>query len=156
MTAIDLTEKIDDVRDRYGMRYWASDEARQEMIALWANPSCNDCGVFENRETIRIRLDGTHWHGEIDIAVAPNGWHAISISWWYGLGGGGSAPSVWNPVAYTTREEAVAAGISNLIEKFEGVRDCKGSAPQNQSALANRMIQALKDHLSQARQLTLF
>ena len=33
MTTIDLTEKIDSLRDRYGDRYWASDEAMQDMIA---------------------------------------------------------------------------------------------------------------------------
>ncbi len=156
MTAFDLTDKLDDIRDRYGLRYWASGEAQQEMIALWGNPPCNDCGVFESRETIRVKLDGTHWYGEIDIAVAPNGWHAIAISWWYGMGGGGSTPSVWNPVAYTAREEAFAAGISKLIATFEGVRDCKGYVPQNQSALAQRMIETLKAWLSQSRQLSLF
>jgi hypothetical protein len=36
------------------------------------------------------------------------------------------------------------------------VRDWKDSAPQNQSALAERMIETLKDRLSQVRQLTLF
>jgi hypothetical protein len=156
MTAIDLTEKLDDIRDRFGPRYWASDEAQQEMIALWDNPPCNDCGVFESRETIRIKLDGTRWYGEIDIAVAPSGWHAISISWWYGLGGGGSAPSVWNRFAYTSHDEAVAAGINQLVAKFEGIRDMKGWTPENHPALAQRMIDALKDHLSQARQMTLF
>jgi len=59
-------------------------------------------------------------------------------------------PEYWNS------DEAFSAGIHLLIAKFEGVRDCKGSAPQNQSALAQRMIETLKEHLSQARQLSLF
>jgi hypothetical protein len=36
------------------------------------------------------------------------------------------------------------------------VRDCKGYAPQNQSAIAERMIETLKAYLSQSRQLSLF
>ena len=36
------------------------------------------------------------------------------------------------------------------------VRDCKGHAPQNQSALAQRMIETLKAYLSHSRQLSLF
>jgi hypothetical protein len=157
MTVIDLTDKIDDIRGRYGLRYWASDEAQQEMIALWGNPPCNDCGVFERDETIRIQLEGhKSWYGELRIAVAPNGWHAVSTTYWYGQGGGGSAPSVWNRTAYTTRDEAVASGINNLIATFEGIRDWKGYAPQNQSALAQRMIETLKAHLSQSRQFSLF
>jgi hypothetical protein len=156
MTVIDLTGQIDDICSRYE-KYWLSDEARRELQALWGSPDCNDCDVFERDETIRIDLDGTHWYGEVRLAVAPNGWHAVSTSHGYGQGGGGSSPSVWNRVAYTTRDEAVAAGINKLIATFEGIRDCKeGHAPQNQSALLERMIETLKACLSQSRQLSLF
>jgi hypothetical protein len=155
MTVIDLSEQIDEICARY-QKYWLSGEAQSELLALWGSPDCNDCGVFERDETIRIDLDGANWHGEVRLAAAPNGWHALSMSYWYGQGGGGSSPSVWNRTAYTTRDEAVAAGINELIAKFEGVRDSTGSAPQNQSALAQRMIETLKAHLAQSRQLSLF
>lgn len=156
MTVIDLTDRLDDVRSRYP-RYWNSDEAVSELRGLWGGADCNDCGVFERDETIRIQLDAQRsWYGEVRIAIAPNGWHAIATSYWYGQGGGGSAPSVWNCTAYTTRDEAVTAGVHKLIAIFEGVRDCKGWTPQNQSEIAQRMIETLKDRLSQARQLTLF
>jgi hypothetical protein len=156
MTVIDLSEQIDDICDRYP-EYWHSDEAQREVQALWGGADCNDCGVFERDETIRVDLDcQKSWYGELHIAVAPNGWHAIATSHWYGQGGGGSAPSVWNRTAYTTRDEAVAAGIDILIATFQGVRDWKGWAPSNQSALAQRMIETLKAYLSQSRQLTLF
>ena len=96
MTVIDLTEKIDDIRDRYGLRYWASDEALRQLQALWGGADCNDCGVFERDETIRIELDGQRsWYGEVRIAVAPNGWHAMATCWWSAQSGGGAAPSVW-------------------------------------------------------------
>ena len=156
MTVIDLSEQIDDICSRYE-EHWHSDEARCELQTLWGGAECNDCGVFERDETIRVDLDGQKsWYGEVRIAVAPNGWHAIATSYWYGQGGGGSAPSVWSRTAYTTRDEAVAAGIAKLIVIFEGVRDCKGWAPANQSSLAERMIETLKDYLSQSRQLSLF
>jgi len=155
MTVIDLSGQIADLCARYP-QYWLADEAQRELQALWGGANCNDCGVFERDETVRIDLDGTHWYGEIRIAVAPNGWHAISTSYWYGQGGGGSSPSVWNRTAYTARDEAIAAGIDKLIVTFQGVRDWKGSAPSNQSALAERMIETLKVYLSQSRQLSLF
>ena len=156
MTVIDLSDQLDDIRSRYP-EYWRSDEAQHEVQALWAGAECNDCGVFERDEIILIELDGQKsWYGEVRMAVAPNGWHAIATSHWYGEGGGGSAPSVWTPIAYTTRDEAVAAGITKLIATFEGVRDWKGSAPANQSSVAQRMIETLKAYLSQSRQLTLF
>ena len=155
MTVIDLTERLDDIRSRYP-KYWLSDEAQRELQTLWGGADCNDCGVFERDETVRIDLDGANWYGEVRIAVAPNGWHAVSTSYWYGQGGGGSSPSLWNRIAYTARDEALTAGVTELIVKFEGVRDWKGAAPANQSALAQRMIEALKARLSQSRQLSLF
>jgi hypothetical protein len=155
MTVIDLSEQIDDICSRHP-KYWLSDEAQRELLVLWGRPDCNDCGVFERTETVRIDLDGMHWYGEVSIAVAPNGWHAISTGYCYGQGGGGSAPSVWNRFAYTARDEAIEAGVNQLIAKFEGVRDCEGYAPQNQSDLAQRMIETLKAYLSQSRQLSLF
>jgi hypothetical protein len=156
MTIIDLSGQLDDIRRRYP-EYWNSGEALRELQALWGGADCNDCGVFERDETVRIPLDGhTYWYGELRIAVAPNGWHAVSTSYWYPQGGGGSSPSVWNRTAYTTRDEAAAAGINKLIAAFESIRDCKGYAPQNQSALAQRMIETLKTYLSQSRQLSLF
>jgi hypothetical protein len=156
MPVIDLTDRIDAISSRYP-EYLKSDDAIPELRALWGGADCNDCGVFERYETIRIEVDGqTSWYGEVCIAVAPNGWHAFATSWWYGLGGGGSSPSVWNNLAYTTREEALTAGINNLIAKFESVRECKGAAPKNQSAIAERMIETLKAYLSQSRQLSLF
>src|ERR1035437_644818 len=156
MTVIDLSGHLNDIRRRYP-EYWDSGEAVRELQALWGGADCNDCGVFERDETIRIQLDGQKsWYGEVHIANAPNGWHAISTSYWYGQGGGGSSPSVWNRTAYTTRDEAVAAGINKLIAAFEGIRDCKGYAPQNQSALAQRMIETLKAYLAHSRQLSLF
>ena len=156
MAVIDLSAQIDDICSRYP-EYWLSEEAQRELQALWGGADCNDCGVFERDETIRVDLDGQNsWYGEVHIAVAPNGWHAIATSYWYSQGGGGSAPSVWSRTAYTTRDEAVSAAIDELIVRFEGVRDGKGWAPANQSALAERMIESLKAYLSQTRQLSLF
>lgn len=156
MTVIDLAGQLDDIRDRHP-EWWRSREALRELQALWGDADCNDSGVFERDENIRIELDGQRsWYGEVRIAVAPNGWHAIATSYWYGQGGGGSCPSVWNRIAWTTRDEAVSAGINKLIATFEGVRDCGGSAPHSQADLAQRMIETLKARLTQSRQLSLF
>jgi hypothetical protein len=157
MTVIDLTEKIDDICERHGDRYWAADEAHQEMLAHWGNPAANDCGVFEVPDDPDIRINGPkHWYGEIRIALSPNGWHGVAVSWWYGLGGGGSYPSIWSYTAYTERDEAVAAGIAKLIGHFESIRDQTGSAPASQPADAERMITALEAYTAQTRQMTLF
>jgi hypothetical protein len=72
MTVIDLSGHLNDIRRRYP-EYWDSGEAVRELQALWGGADCNDCGVFERDETIRIQLDGQKsWYGEVRIAVAPN------------------------------------------------------------------------------------
>ena len=78
MTVIDLCQQLEDIRRRYS-EYWRSDHALRELQGLWGGADCNDCGVFERAETIRIELDAQKsWYGEVSIAVAPNGWHAVS------------------------------------------------------------------------------
>ena len=46
--------------------------------------------------------------------------------------------------------------IIDISEQLVDIRDCKGHAPQNQSALAQRMIETLKAYMSHSRQLSLF
>jgi hypothetical protein len=158
MAIIDLSPQLHAIKDRHP-EWWQSEQARRELAALWGyadgDDGCNDCGVQASGETIRIELD-SQWRGEIHIAVAPNGWHAMATSYWYSLGGGGSSPSVWNRTAYTTRDEALAAGIDKLIATFEGLRDAKGWIPDSQRVNAQRMIDKLREHLSQSRQMSLF
>jgi len=156
MAMIDLSEQLDDIRARYP-QWWNSDEATRELQALWGNPACNDCGVFSDCERISIALPGNaRWNAAVKLSAAPNGWHAFATTYAYPLGGGSSPVSVWNRTAYTTRDEALRAGIDELIRTFEGVRDASGYRPASQSADASRMIEELRNHLSQVRQLTLF
>lgn len=153
---IDLSEKLDDIRRRHSPRPWQSREALEELRTLWGGVTCNECGVMETTETIRIEDEGQRsWFGEIRLATAPNGWFAIEINYSYSLGGGGAAPSVWNKTAFTTREEAVEAGIKRLVVKFSAVRD-QINAPSTQAPIAIRMIAALEGYAASARQLSLF
>jgi hypothetical protein len=56
-------------------------------------PGLQRCWVFNQREEIRIDLKGhKQWHGEIELAVAPIGWHTFSTGYMYNTGGGGYRP----------------------------------------------------------------
>jgi hypothetical protein len=96
MTYIDLYRIGDKIKRHYGRDYyWPHDRSTLCFRQLWGFPDCNDVGVFNEREEIRIDLKGQKmWHAEIEIAVAPNGWHTFSTNYMYALGGGGYAPSV--------------------------------------------------------------
>lgn len=154
MTAIDLSSQLEAIRLKYP-EYWRSEDARRELQALWGNATCNECGVLQADEEITIELQ-PHWTACVKIARAPNGWYAFAVSYAYGIGGAGAAISVWNDTAYTSRQEALEAGIRELKRSYERLLNCQDWEPETQKINAARMIALLDQHRSQSRQLSLF
>ena len=155
MDSFDLTPQIDAICAKYPDAY-RSPDALRELSELWGGVDCNDGGVILTREVIKIELQGNpRWRGEIRLADAPNGRWAMSTSYDYSTGGGGGAPSVWNRRAYANRDAAITAGLTNLVELFEDVRDWP-SATEGEARLAGRMVEQLANHQHQSKQLTLF
>lgn len=154
MTSIDLSPQLAEIRMKYP-EYWRSENALRELQALWGNVACNDAGVFETYEEITIELQ-PQWTACVRIAHAPNGWFAFAVRYAYGLGGAGSAISVWNVTAYTTRQEALNAGIHKLRREYQRLLNYKHWEPNTQRTDAARMIALLDQYLTQSRQLSLF
>lgn len=154
MTSIDLSPQLEEIRLRYP-KWWLSEDALRELQALWGNVPCNEHGVIPENEEVTIELE-RHWAASVKIACAPNGWYAFSVCYAYGTGGGGAAISVWNDTAYTTRQEALAAGIHKLKREYQRVLNCPHPEPESQKINAARMIALLDQYLSQSRQLSLF
>jgi hypothetical protein len=154
MTAIDLSAPLEEIRLKYP-DWWRSPDALLELQALWGNASCNPHGVLEADEEIAIELE-PQWKAAVKIARIPNGWYAFATSYSYALGGGSSPVSVWNRTAYTTRDEAIEAGIRELKRIYQGLRDWQGWAPETQKPNAARMIHLLDRYLIESRQMSLF
>ncbi len=154
MTAIDLSAQLEEIHLKYP-EYWRSEDAQRELQALWGNPPCNEHGVLPTDEEITIELD-RQWTACVQIARAPNGWYAFAMSYDYGLGGGSSPISVWNDTAYTTRQEALEAGILDLKREYQRVLNSPLPEPETQKINAARMVALLDQHLIQSRQLSLF
>lgn len=154
MTSIDLSPQLAEIRLKYP-EYWRSEEALRELQALWGNARCNERGVLPADEDITIELE-PQWTASVKIARAPNGWFAFAVSYAYGLGGAGSPISVWNDTAYTTRQEALEAGIRELKRSYQRLFDSHRWMPETQHTNAARMIALLDQYLSQSRQLSLF
>ena len=155
MSAIDLSAILKKIRRRYPA-WWRSEAAIRCLRQLWAGAQCNDSGVFEDYETIRIDLEGERqWYAELRLTAAPNGWHAIATSYSYPLGGAGSCPSVWDRTAFTAREEAIEHGLQSLMASFERLRTSP-HAPETQTGNAARMLEAIGRYQQAAKQLTLF
>lgn len=144
MTSIDLSPQLADIRRKYP-EYWRSEEALRELQALWGNAPCNECGVLPADEEITMELD-PHWTASVEIAHVPNGWFAFAVSYAYGIGGAGSPISVWNDTAYTTRQEALEAGIRELKRSYQRLLNCQHWMPETQHINAARMIALLDQH----------
>jgi hypothetical protein len=149
VTDIDLFRINQKIRRRFGPDYWRDDRSTQCFRQVWGWPETNGVGVFTNTEEIRFELKGKkQWNAEIEIAVAPNGWHTFSTHYWYGLGGGGYAPSVSTDTAYTTRAEAMDAALDKLMDLFEKLRISQRPDTADQADNAEKMIRLLEASLS--------
>lgn len=153
MTSIDLSPQLDEICVKYP-EYWRSEDALRELQTLWGNAPCNAHGVMPEDEEVTIELQ-PYWNACVKIACAPNGWYAFAVSYSYSTGGGGAAISVWNDTAYTTRQEALAAGICKLKRNYQRLLNCQWESDTQKSGAA-RMIVLLDQYLTQSRQLTLF
>ncbi len=153
-----MTDKIDEITSQYD-RYWADDACTQQLRELWGNPSleeCNDCGVFVNAEEVKIETE-KYFSGTVNLAKTPLGLWVHSTDHWYSTGGGGSAPSLTNREAFTTREEALEAGIDDLIEIFGGIKTCQNSCnAKTLPSKCDRIIEALVSAKTNQKQLELF
>ncbi len=154
MTVIDLSAQLEEIRLKYP-EYWRSADAQRELQAFWGNASCNEHGVLPTDEEIILELQ-PQWTACVRIARAPNGWYAFAVSYAYGIGGGGAAVSVWNDTAYTSRQEALEAGIRTLKLTYQRVLNSPLPEPETQKINAARMVALLDQHLLQSRQLSLF
>jgi hypothetical protein len=114
---------------------------------LWGWPDCNDVGVFNNWEEIRIDLKGKkQWHVEIELALAPNGLYTYGLCWWSPEQGGGFAPAVSCSTAWTTREEAVQTALEEASWRYHKLAANERESDAIRQS-ATRMIEVLKSHM---------
>ena len=146
MPAIDLSRIIQKIKHYFPDAH-RNPRAQRCLNQLWGYPDVNDCGVFNQIEdALVVRPAGkSRYRASVEIAVAPNGWHAKSTDYEYDIGGGGYTPSVWSRFAYPSREEALDAGIAELIDRFAKLRNGP-NAIDAQKSKAEQMVRLLEKH----------
>lgn len=129
VTAFDMRPAQAAIRCQHGPRYHLSKAALWEVAALWGltpgDPAINPHGVFADAETL-IEVRGERSRAEICAAVGRNGLWAMSTSYMLPESGAGSAPGVWNSIAYRSREGARAAGLYVLESRFRAIAMKRG------------------------------
>jgi hypothetical protein len=148
---LDLREAQNAIRRKYGPRYHVMDEALREVAALWdiapGNHRINDCGVFIPYEVISCRT--ARASAEIRMAESPSGLWAMDISYHAPISGAGAAPSVWNRIAFFSKDDARMAGLHELIGIFT-----RKAAAGPEAAEAGKMLVMLEN--ARTPQLELF
>ncbi len=119
---IDLKPQQDAIRSRYPAPS-QEDEALAAVAKLWGchvGEHVNHRGEFLDYQTEAVAI-GRMVKGEMHLAETPEGLWAISVSYSHRFGGAIAAPSVWNQVAYSSRDAAYKAGVDQLIEEFSDI-----------------------------------
>lgn len=117
----DFTDVQNAIRRKHGPRYHLSPDRRAEIAALWGmrpdDASINDAGVFLGAEEIALKAGRCRC--EIKLAQSPSGLWAMDTSHATPDSGAGSAPGIWNRIAFDCRDDARAAGLHRMISTFE-------------------------------------
>jgi hypothetical protein len=151
---IDLSPRLDAIRDRHP-EWWRDEAVLPELKALWGDAEANEHAVMPVDEEITVALPGHYqWYATIQLSRAQNGWYAMATHYSYSLGGGGSAPSLWNDTAYTSREAGMKAGFRELISRYQTLDDARRNGQI--AARASGMIQLLQEAMNARQQLSLF
>lgn len=146
LPALDLRPAQQAIRAAHGPRYHVTDQALWEVASLWGiapqHGRINPHGVFDPIDET-IRIEAVRCYAEIELARAPGGLWAISTDYHLPNSGAGSAPSVWNRFAFFSRDDARAAGLAQLRERFTAIGERGGPDAQAAKQLVAK-LQAMR------------
>lgn len=124
LTALDMHPGQHAIRARYGPRYHVLDDALRDVASLWGLTlelgRINAHGVFTPLDEV-LTFHAGRCRAEIKLAELPNGLCAKSTSHTLSCSGASSAPSVWNPVAFLSIDDARAASLHEHRQRFKAV-----------------------------------
>ena len=134
---IDMRDAIDAVRQKYPGRSVLDPEAQWEVAAHWGvtpeMDSISEHGGFTDIQERTCFTEGG-CRAEIRLARASDYFWAMGTSCSSRTSGYGYIPSVWNLIAYPSREDAWLAGLYEVIHFFNNEADSQNSG----SSEANR------------------
>ena len=124
MKTIDIGQKIDAIKKKYGRKYYLFPEAILEVKEFWGNPETNKAGVVPfNTETLyRKGL----FRAELKISHTEKGYFLYGLSVSTSQSGKGFAPSIWNRTSYLNYHDARLAAVDDMLHFFEN-KDIKKS-----------------------------
>jgi hypothetical protein len=154
---IDLTAPLRAIQKKYGLMDWHRNvNATQEAATLWGatvGVHCRDTGGFLAVEVVPLARVDKYANAVVKLAHAPNGTWAASVEYQCHYVGCIVPVQVWNPVAFTSREDAIQASAGALRQTLAPL--CTESCATEASRQAARQLCAQLDTY-RCEQLALF
>ena len=114
---IDMRCELHAIRQKFGERCFANDEAIQEAAALWG-AICNRHGVF-NSPTEKIRIEHKGYNATIRLYESEKGyWHA-AYDFNAPDSGSGGPVTVWDGIAFKTALSARRWAVNQLLDRCD-------------------------------------
>ena len=112
---VDFGEQLNAIKQRYGSRYHAKNEAVIEAAALWG-AQCNDCGVLTD-VTETISIAHARYSATIRLYETAKGYWHITLDFRMPDSGFGTPANVWTHLAYNSALAARRAAIEHLLKR---------------------------------------
>ena len=116
---IDMIDELNLIKEKYGERFFANEEAILEAAKLWGC-EVNDCGVCRPLQKETIAQVGT-CNAVFSFYETSKGYWLIGLSLMTSFSGRGYAPSTWDGIGYPSYDDARLACIEKMIPYFERV-----------------------------------
>ena len=114
---IDFRCELHAIREKFGERYYDSEEAVQEAAQLWGL-ACNKHGVLQ-QITERIRVEHRGYSATVRLYESAKGYWKVATDFTAPDSGSGGPASVWGATAFTHELAARRCGIMRLLERCD-------------------------------------
>ena len=114
---IDLRCELHNIREKFGDRYFANQEAVQEAARLWGT-ECNRNGVLNN-VTEKIRVEHKGYSATIRLYESAKGYWHVSVDFTVPDSGSGGPASVWDGTAFANALAGRRWGVERLLQRCD-------------------------------------
>ncbi|GFO80790.1 MAG: hypothetical protein A49_04170 [Methyloceanibacter sp.] len=132
------------IRAKYGRSYHRSRDALDEAAALWGFERTSSVGIWSPCDDVLEWRVG-RCSAEIRLGRSPSGLWSMTTCYATSIQGQTCAPSIWNPVAFLSRDDARQAGLEYLVETLRGI----AARRQSDASIAQKLADMLEADLWQ-------
>ncbi len=136
-----ILDQIATLKDKYP-DYWQNPEALRDAMACWGiTQGVTDAGMFAGGEAETV---ARHAHAEAVVRLyeVREGVWVHGVNFVHSQGGMRYAPSVWMAKPYSSRVEALHAGITAILDTIDTLGHISNKADKVECAQLRKQLRA--------------